>query len=176
MTRNTSAILVGGLLLLISSSLWAFPIAVSDGDSFTFNFDFVTAGAAPSPDYSIVDVDAFYSDGDPGETAQWDFYSELDGGGSLLFSTNRSATFASTGVLFDDAVFTTPGVYDGVFSVALTVSGDWVLDSLTATAEDASGNETQALTPTISTAGIPAPATLVLCGLGLAGMAWRQIS
>jgi hypothetical protein len=176
MTRSASAILVGGLLLLLGGNLWAFPIAVSDGDSITFNFDFVTAGATPSPDYSIVDVDAFYSDGDSGETAQWDFYSELNGGGSLLFSTAKSTTFASSGVLFDDTVFTTPGVYDGIFSVALTVSGDWVLDSLTATAEDASGNETQALTPTISTTGIPAPATLVLFGLGLAGMAWRQIS
>jgi hypothetical protein len=153
--------LVPAILLGLAAPAYSAPILVSAGDVVTFNFDFAASGVVPPPPYQFIQ----FEPGGYGSLVEEDFglwrgFSELDGGGSLMYGPQSSQLIAT--LLTDD---------DGIFSMILTVlNGSFTVDPV------AYGYENQVLlTPAVApvsvvtTAAVPEPSTLMLAGIGLAG-------
>ena len=151
--------LLPAVLLGLAVPAHSAPILVSAGDVLTFNFDFVASGVVPAPPYPLVQFDTGLGFGtvQPGEEANWTAFSELDGGGSTIF-THNSPSILST--LLAEG--------DGVFSIVLSVmAGSFTVEPL---AYGFANNTlvTDAVAPTVVVAAAPEPATLALFGVGLA--------
>jgi len=135
-------------------------VTLSSGESALFNFDLT--GATPGPTFSTVEIFYNWSD-ESGDSVFREFFAELDGGGSSVFSS----TFFVASTVFVNAASNEP-VRDGLFSMRVTAtSGTFSLDPY-AIGNSATGADTDPVYGTLST--VPAPATLALLGIGFAGL------
>lgn len=138
---------------------------MSAGESVTFNFDFGASGLIPPAPYLGV---SFYTQADrlasqPGNFGLWTGFSELNGGGDMIFGPFNAALHST--VLQGGAV-------DGVFSMVLSVvTGSITVDPIAYVYIDNNTLGPGPVTPL--QASVPEPATLMLLGLGLLAAASR---
>ena len=149
--------------LLMFSRAEAAPILVSAGEAVIFNFDLT--GAVPPPPYTSIsaftgtDSSSLF---DPEvELGGWQFFSELNGTGALF----------RTGSVFLSGVGNWPGMFDGVFSVVLTLTHGSLIVNPSARGS-VLGVETGLIPATV--ASVPEPATLALFASGLVTAAVRR--
>jgi hypothetical protein len=163
MIRSAFSLIAGGLALLLSCNVQALPITLATGESALFNFDLTTEGSAPFTDVEIiVDVTAPA----PGLVEQFNFdiYGELFGVDFVTtFSTLPIGMFTFT---VNDGVWAA----DGLFSVGITANpGPITITQVNATGLNAAGG-----TVGVDGVVVPVPATVVLMGLGLAGIGYSR--
>jgi len=161
MIRRAFSLIAGGLALLLSCNVQALPITLATDESALFNFDLTTEGSAP-----FTDVEILFDVTGPGagELFSVDFYEDL-------FGVDWTAQFSFLNV----GSFTAPipdGTWaaDGLFSARFTATpGPITITQVNATGLDANGGAVG-----VDGAFVPVPATLLLIGLGLAGIGYQR--
>lgn len=166
--RNVVAAAV--LFALFAGPAQAAPMAVSAGESVTFNFDL--SGDTPPPPYLLASlfVNTDGLDFEPCDTGPcalldigtWDLWTELNGGGSSFF--HRDLSLGST---FQ------PEMRDGVFSAVLHVIEGLVFVDPVACGISADGARTPDC-PAGPLPPAPEPATLSLLAIAAAGVYVRS--
>ena len=105
-------IVVGLLLVGVARAAESAPITISAGETVIFNFDFAAAGVTPQPPYGFVQIELNHTGCQGcGDVGTIDFFSELDGTGTLWATFNLGQHLMGN----SNAAWT-----DGIFSVQFT--------------------------------------------------------
>ena len=158
------------LAALFASRAHAAPITVSAGDFLTFNFDL--SGATPPPPYAVAGLSTGVGDLDFEpcsvglcellDIGVWNFYTELDGAGSLFFTDA-----VNLGGRFDTEM------RDGVFSATLQMTEGSITVDPVACGITAGGARTPGCPPAPPPT-VPEPATMALLASGAVALLARR--
>ena len=172
--RALGAFLIGLTALLPTE---AAALSLSPGAEIILNWDLT--GATPALPYAYVEIDLVFQSlilDSPSQGIGVTVYSDLNGGGSVLVSTGAISIGPDPSTIETLVkVFTSPGccptLFDGLFSVGLTVTreGTEVLATAMGTVE--TGASTSAVPGVVVPGVVPEPASFALLATGL-GAAW----